>query len=209
MYGRAKRNGLPEEANPLCPARTYPLMWSLTDDSLLAGLASGDSRAATAFVRRHQSRVYGLALAIVKDAATAEDVAQEAFVRVWRHAEAFDPRRGSVVTWVLTITRNVAIDVLRGRRQEPVDPETLSGLQGALAEGGPEQRPVEIDERERMSRALQELPNDQKRALLLAAFYGCSAREIGDMERIPLGTAKTRIRAGLMKMRNKLEVSDE
>ena len=200
---------MPEEANPLRPAGTYPLMWSLTDDSLLAGLASGDSRAATAFVRRHQGRVYGLALAIVKDAATAEDVAQEAFVRVWRHAEAFDARRGSVVTWLLTITRNVAIDVLRGRRQEPVDPETLSGLQGTIAESGPEQRPVEIDERERMSRALEELPNDQKRALLLAAFYGCSAREIGEMEHIPLGTAKTRIRAGLMKMRAKLEVTDE
>lgn len=184
-------------------------MWSLTDDSLLAGLASGDSRAATAFVRRHQGRVYGLALAIVNDAATAEDVAQEAFVRVWRHAGAFDPRRGSVVTWMLTITRNVAIDVLRGRRQEPVDPETLSGLQGAPAEGGPEERPVEVDERARISRALEDLPNDQRRALLLAAFYGCSAREIGDMEHIPLGTAKTRIRAGLMKMRTRLEVADE
>ncbi|CAN5710344.1 sigma-70 family RNA polymerase sigma factor [soil metagenome] len=184
-------------------------MWSLTDDSLLAGLASGDSTAATAFVRRHQGRVYGLALAIVKDASTAEDVAQEAFVRVWRYAEAFDPRRGSVVTWVLTITRSVAIDVLRGRRQEPVDPETLSGLQGALSERGPEERPVEVDERARISRALEELPNDQRRALLLAAFYGCSAREIGDMEHIPLGTAKTRIRAGLMKMRTKLEVGDE
>ena len=112
-------------------------------------------------------------------------------------------------TWVLTITRNVAIDVLRGRRQEPVDPGTLSGLQGALSEGGPEERPVEVDERARIKRALADLPSDQRKALLLAAFYGCSAREIGAMEDIPLGTAKTRIRAGLMKLRSRLEVTDE
>ncbi|MEA2715971.1 MAG: hypothetical protein QOI99_288, partial [Actinomycetota bacterium] len=84
-------------------------MWGAADDTLLAGFGMGDADAATAFVRRHQARVFGLARSIVGDPALAEDVAQEAFVRAWRHAGAYDARRGSVVTWLLVITRNLAI----------------------------------------------------------------------------------------------------
>ena len=91
-------------------------MWAAPDDALLAGFAVGDSDAAAAFIRRHQRRVFGLALAVVGDPVLAEDVAQEAFARAWRHAGAYDPRRGSVPTWLLTITRNLAIDAARLRR---------------------------------------------------------------------------------------------
>jgi hypothetical protein len=79
---------------------------ALSDEALLPGLAAGDADAATAFTRRFQARVYGLVLTIVRDEATAEDVAQETFVRAWRHARAYDPRRGSVATRLLTIARN-------------------------------------------------------------------------------------------------------
>ena len=79
-------------------------------------MAAGDADAASAFVGRFQRRVYGLALTITGEARTAEDVAQEALLRAWRHAAAYDPRRGSVATWLLTITRNVAIDMVRVRR---------------------------------------------------------------------------------------------
>src|SRR5947199_9763151 len=89
---------------------------ALSDESLLAGLGSGDRRAASAFVGRFERRVYGLALTVVGDRVLAEDVAQEALTRAWRHAEAYDPRRGSVATWLLTITRNLAIDAIRLRR---------------------------------------------------------------------------------------------
>src|SRR5690349_1392723 len=97
----------------------------LSDAALLDRVAAGDARAAAEFVERFQRRVFGLAVTIVTDRAAAEDVAQEALLRAWRHAGAYDPRRGSVVTWLLTITRNAAIDALRVRRPVATSPEDL------------------------------------------------------------------------------------
>ncbi|HXW39114.1 MAG TPA: sigma factor, partial [Acidimicrobiales bacterium] len=88
----------------------------LPDEALLAGYSSGDAELTVAFVRRFQSKVFGVALAVVGEAATAEDVAQQAFERAWRHGRAFDQRRGSVSTWLSAITRNLAIDTMRLRR---------------------------------------------------------------------------------------------
>ena len=85
---------------------------ALSDEALLSGLAAGDADAAAAFARRYQARVYGLVLTIVRAEGTAEDVAQETFVRAWR-SPGLDPRRGPVATWLLTIARNLAIDVVR------------------------------------------------------------------------------------------------
>src|SRR5256885_16983767 len=90
-----------------------PCVWRVTDEALLAGFAVGDPEAAETFIARFQRRVYGVALAITRDARFAEDVAQEAFVRAWRHAETFDPRRGSVATWLIVIARNLAVDAMR------------------------------------------------------------------------------------------------
>ena len=97
-------------------------VWDLSDEALFAGYAAGDPQAAAALVRRTERKVYGLALAIVREPADAQDVAQEAFVRAWRFAASFDERRGSVLAWLLGITRNVALDSVRGRgrRAEPV-----------------------------------------------------------------------------------------
>lgn len=91
-------------------------------------MAAGDIDAAATFVRRFKARVYGLALAVVGAAPDAEEVVQEAFVRAWRHAGNFDPRRFRVSTWLLTITRNVAIDMLRVRRDLPVDPAAVAEM---------------------------------------------------------------------------------
>jgi RNA polymerase sigma-70 factor (ECF subfamily) len=88
---------------------------ALSDEALLAGLAAGDADAATAFIRRFQARVYGLVVTIVRDEGVAEDVAQETFVRAWKHARTYDPRRGRVATWLLTIARNLAIAGTRWR----------------------------------------------------------------------------------------------
>ena len=98
---------------------------AVSDEALLSGLAAGDADAATAFTRRFQARVYGLVLTIVHDEGTAEDVAQETFVRAWRYAQTYDPRRGRVATWLLTIARNLAIDVVRVKRAEPLDPDVV------------------------------------------------------------------------------------
>ena len=97
-----------------------------SDEAVLAGMAGGDQSAAVTFVRRYQRRVFGLAYSMTGDTGIAEDVAQEALLRVWRHAPVFDPRRGSVASWVLTITRNLAIDALRMRRAVPTDPDDFA-----------------------------------------------------------------------------------
>jgi RNA polymerase sigma factor (sigma-70 family) len=176
-------------------------MWSLTDEALVAGLAAGDPSAATAFVRRFQARVFGLAVTMVGDRAVAEEIAQEAFTRAWRHAAAYDARRGRVATWLLAIARNLAIDHLRARRTEPLDPDSIRDAERALwttpsgsAGGAPAGETAELRE------TLGVLPADQRRALLLAALFGFTAREIGEIEEIPLGTAKTRIRTAMRKL---------
>lgn len=176
-------------------------MWSLSDESLLAGMASGDSEAATSFIRRYQSRVYGLALAILLDRATAEEVAQEAFLRAWRHGSEFDPRRGRVSTWLLTITRNLAIDALRMRRAQPFDPGMLMDLLEGDSNEVSEEPLVQADESQRLRRALAELPRDQRAAVVQAGFLGRTAREISEIEGVPIGTVKTRIRTALLKLR--------
>jgi RNA polymerase sigma-70 factor (ECF subfamily) len=179
--------------------RRRPATDDLSDEALLQGLAVGEPGMDVAFVRRFQRRVFGLALSLVGDAVLAEDVAQEALLRAWRHASVFDPRRGSVATWLLAITRNLAIDALRLRRAVPTDPETLLSLED---EGeGPDRAAERSDAAARLRRAIATLPEEQRRALVLAAFYGRTADEISTSEGIPLGTAKTRIRAGMQKLR--------
>jgi RNA polymerase sigma factor (sigma-70 family) len=183
---------------------------SLSDEALLAGLAAGEKDAAAAFVRRFQSRVYGLAITIVRDESIAEDVSQETFLRAWRHARTYDPRRGRVVTWLLTIARNLAIDVIRVKTAQPLDPDVVdSRLQRASPEGDLADQGRQPDERDRVRAAIVELPPDQRRALFLAAYAGRTAREIGEVEGIPLGTAKTRIRAAMLKLRDSLESFNE
>jgi RNA polymerase sigma factor (sigma-70 family) len=173
-----------------------------SDEALLAGMAIGDEGAGVAFVRRYQRRVYGLAVGLVGDHALAEDIAQEALLRAWRHAPVFDPRRASVATWVLTITRNLAVDALRLRRAVPTDPEKLIEM-GTFSEGAsPEERAEASEVAERARLALASLPAEQRRAVVLASLYGYTAAEVSEMESIPLGTAKTRIRAGLGKLRD-------
>jgi RNA polymerase sigma factor (sigma-70 family) len=186
-------------------------MWGAADDALLAGFGMGDAEAATAFVRRYQARVFGLARSIVGDAALAEDVAQEAFVRAWRHAAAYDARRGSVLTWLLTITRNLAIDALRMRRSIPVDPTTLAALElHATGMGAEPGHAAELaDQAGRLRRAMAGLPEQQRRALVLAGLMGRTAKEVSESENIPLGTAKTRIRAGMHKLREALAENTE
>jgi RNA polymerase sigma factor (sigma-70 family) len=140
----------------------------------------------------------------VTDAALAEDIAQEALVRAWRHAETYDSRRGSVSTWLLRITRNLAVDTLRRRTAEPVDPRALVFLNQSARGPEPEESASITDDTNWVRTALRQLPDRQRRALLLATFYGYTAREISDAEAIPLGTAKTRIRRGLINVRSLL-----
>lgn len=178
----------------------------LSDESLLAGLGSGDPDAAAAFVRRFQHRVFGLTLSILRDRGAAEEAAQETFVRAWRHASVYDPRRGAVAAWLLTIARNISINMLPTRRVDPIDPELLAVEASASDEYGPEDRVVDS---ELLRDALARVPEDQRRALVLATFYGYTAKEMSELDGLPLGTVKTRIRSAMMKLRSELGVSDD
>ena len=182
-------------------------MRKLSDESLLAGLGSGDPDAAADFVRRYQHRVFGLTFSILRDRAAAEEAAQESFVRAWRHASTYDPRRGTVAGWLLTIARNVSINMLPTRRFDPIDPQVLLALE---ARRPPEDRiEAQVVDAEQLREPLARLPGDQRRVLVLAAFYGFTAREISELDGVPLGTVKTRIRSAMLKLRSQLRVSDD
>lgn len=172
------------------------------DDALVAGLVVEDPDAATAFVRRFQAQVYGLAVAVTRDRALAEDVAQEAFLRAWRAAPTFDRTRGSVAGWLLTITRNVAIDAVRARRSDPTDGDELDRLLHLTLAGDDtaETASTAVEAGRALAR-LRAGPPEQARAVVLAVLAGCTAAEVGVHEGIPLGTAKTRIRTGLRRLR--------
>ncbi len=183
-------------------------MAPLTDESLLAGMSVGDADAAAAFVRRYQARVYGLALTVVGIPALAEEVAQESFVKAWRHAAAYDARRGRVATWLLTITRNTAIDAIRYRRETPMDPDLLTRLLGSDRDATADPGDA-LATTDQIRTALHALPPEQSRPVVLMTFYGLTAKNIAEREGIPIGTVKTRVRRGLGAMRERLGARDD
>jgi RNA polymerase sigma-70 factor (ECF subfamily) len=172
------------------------------DAALVEGLTVDDQGAAVAFVRRFQGPVFGLAYSITRDKGLAEDVSQEVFVRAWRAARNYDRRKASVMTWLLTITRNAAIDAVRARRPIAVEDEVLDSLLlGSVGAREVEDIGVRRAESELARDRLRTLPVEQARAVVLAVVGGCTAAEVSERENIPLGTAKTRIRNGLIKLR--------
>ncbi|MER6305868.1 sigma-70 family RNA polymerase sigma factor [Streptomyces sp. NPDC001657] len=175
----------------------------IPDEALLAGLATGDPELAVTFVRRFQHTVFGVALAVTRDPQLAEDIAQQTFERAWRHAQVYDSRRGSVTTWLTTIAHNLAIDAVRSRRPEPVAPEDLDALLGAVTDT-PEERALADEASAALRAAVAQLPREQARALVMAGVYGMTAQQVADREEIPLGTAKTRIRTAMGKLRTTL-----
>ena len=172
----------------------------LPDETLLAGLGAGDAELSLAFVRRFQGLVFGVAMTVIGDTATAEDVAQQAFEQAWRHAQVFDARRGSVRAWLRTITHNLAVDVVRSRTSAPMDPDDLPAILTAVTDT-PERVAEAHDNAAELRRTLARLPGPQARAVAMAGIYGMTAQQVADSEHIPLGTAKTRIRDGMQKLR--------
>jgi RNA polymerase sigma-70 factor (ECF subfamily) len=174
-------------------------VWNASDEALVAGLSTGDPEVALVFVRRFQARVYGLALSITRDRMAAEDVAQDTFLRAWRYAASFDPRRGSAKSWLMSIARNSAIDRVRAssRRRERLvlDPtDVLSELPGDDDIASP------YDDLAVVADALRSLPPEQRQTLMAAAYYGFTEREISEGWDVPLGTVKTRLRLAVHKL---------
>ncbi len=174
-------------------------------------MSAGDERALGELYDRHAATAYALAVAMVGEQADAEEVVADAFGQVWRTSAQFDPERGSVPGWLATITRTRALDLLRarGRRARAIDRATAAGEGGLAAPlGGPGDAPdrgVERAEARRLvTRSLAELPEPQRRVLELAYFGGLTQSEIAAALQEPLGTVKTRMRAGLEKLRGAL-----
>ena len=172
------------------------------DLRIMHRLAGGDAEAVGDLYDRHGRAVYALASRILRDDSEAEDVVQEVFVQAWRQASAYDVRRGAVAAWLLVMGRTRAIDRLRRRTTrsraigtsdmlpDPVDPAA-----------GPESTALSHDAATRVRAALDNLSEPQRTSIELAYFEGLSQTEIAERLREPLGTVKTRIRSGLLKLR--------
>jgi len=176
------------------------------DLSLMARIESRDADALGTLYDRHAARLLGLARRILGESGEAEEVLQEVFLFAWRAAATFDPRRGNVLTWLLIATRSRAIDRLRSRR--PATRPEVQSLE-EIGDGPPSSEDVEAAstgrEWEQLCReAIGSLPEDQRRALVLAYFEGLTHQEIAERTATPLGTVKTRVRLGLMKLRERM-----
>jgi RNA polymerase sigma-70 factor (ECF subfamily) len=173
-----------------------------SDAALVGGMELRDADALARLYDRYAARLLGLADRILGKTGEAEEVVQEVFLYAWRAAASFDPARGSVLAWLLVATRSRAIDRVRTRR--PVvgpDPGGRDPLEDLPAAGDVEQGSV-LREWETLCRgAIGELPAEQRRVLELAYFEGLTHQEIADRTATALGTVKTRIRLGLMKLR--------
>jgi RNA polymerase sigma-70 factor, ECF subfamily len=188
-------------------ARLQPAAESQAEDeSSLRQIASGDQAAAARLYDRHARPLYSLVLRILGNEAEAEDVLQDVFAQAFRQASRYDVRRGAVAAWLLTIARSRAIDRLRARRTRV---ETGTGEMQTLDEmpdAQPDAASTMLDEeRSRLVRqALGELPMLQRMAIELAYYEGLSHSEIAQRLEQPLGTVKTRIRLGLLRLRDVL-----
>lgn len=177
------------------------------DRAWMARLAAGDPAAFAALYDRHVRPVYSVALRILGDESDAEDLVQDVFAQVWRRSASYEAARGTVAAWLLTITRSRAIDRLRARRARPEHAATadVSALEMVPSpDPGPDDEVLAGEDAGKVRAALARLPLLQRLALELAYFEGLTQSEIAQRLEEPIGTVKTRMRTGLLKLRDVL-----
>ena len=172
----------------------------------MARAGCGDQQAFEQLFERTHRRLHGHVMRLVHDEGLADDVVVEAFARAWRVAQRFDSGRGSVVTWLTTLASRVAIDALRRRGARPAD-EALDEHAGEAPSSapGPSEVSSEEESRDRVFRAVQQLPEAQRLAIEASFYGGLSHTEVAEVLGEALGTIKSRIRAGLITLRRSLE----
>ena len=180
-----------------------PEQAQVSDVELLHAVAGGDEEALARLYDRYRLILFGLLLRILGSREEAEDVLQDVFIQVWRRARDFDEKRGKPFTWLVTLARSRAIDRLRllgarNRLAESVAKDQVDEVSDALSET------IHSGQREIVQLALAELPAEQKEALVLAYYDGLTQSEIASQLGTPLGTIKTRMRSGMMKLRTLL-----
>jgi RNA polymerase sigma-70 factor, ECF subfamily len=181
-----------------------------TDVSLLQRVVARDTAALAELYDRHSRLLFGLILRIVRNRAEAEEILQEAFVRIWKRAETYDARLGEPLPWIVRLARNFAIDRLRARRSHAAIDTPAPDGHFAEAVAAPDIQSPEVvvadaERRQAVTDALAALPAEQRQLIEAAFFEGYTHSELALRFGLPLGTVKTRIRTGMIAMRQRLE----
>jgi RNA polymerase sigma-70 factor (ECF subfamily) len=195
------------------PIRPVPAGASSSEGASAAALgellrlsARGDEAAFARLYDTTSARVYGLSLRIVRDPAQAEEVAQESFLEIWRTAARFDPARGSAIAWMLTIVHRKAVDRVRSAEASSRRDTTYHSQNQPVAHDATAEAAQASLEARRVRGALAALTEVQREAVELAYFGGYTHTEVATMLDLPVGTAKTRIRDGLIRLRDTMGV---
>lgn len=188
------------------PAGSAPAYDGLDDRALVARVTEGDGGALEALYARYGRACYGLARRILVDEQLAQDAVQEVFLAVWRDASRFDASRGGFSTWLLSMTHHKAVDSVR-REENLRKRRTTDDLLETRESESPQVEDAvwSLLRRERVREVLQTLPDAQREALTLAYFGGYTQREIAGLTDTPLGTVKTRMLAGMRRMKESLD----
>jgi RNA polymerase sigma-70 factor (ECF subfamily) len=175
------------------------------DAALMRAFAGRDRSAADTLYERFASRFYGLGIVMLGNDAAAQDLVQDTFVKLWRSAERYDTTRGKLETWVLLMARSLAIDSIRRRVLEARSLEATGRPREDDPAAGPDELAETGDLADRARAAMADLSPEQRAALELAYFGGKTSAEVAELEGIPLGTAKTRIRTALLRLREAMK----
>ena len=174
---------------------------SVSDAEIIARIYSGDEGAMEMLYDRYSPVVYAVALRVLSDRNTAEDILQDVFMQLWRNPQSFNASRGSLATWLAVIARNRAIDQLRRKHPEVELSETLISVDPDLENTAERKQAIE-----KVRAVLATMPAEQRSALEMAFFEGLTHVEIAGKTGQPLGSVKTRIRSGLLAVRKALSV---
>lgn len=179
---------------------------TVTSEDLLGRVAHGDQQAFADLYDRTASRVFGLVKRLLRDHAQSEEVTQEIFLEIWQTATRYDPGKGGAMSWMLTMTHRRAVDRVRAS-QSSRDRDTRIGIRDFAPEFDSVAENVEIQiESERVKEAMKRLTELQRQAVSLAYFGGYSHNEVSQLLKVPIGTVKTRLRDGMIRLRDELGV---